>query len=164
MGLETLAIVGLVTSAVGAGFSAYGSIQQGKQAQREANYKAKVAKNEATVAKEKATFEADRKRARNRKIRGMQIAQAGKGGTTTSGSTRDIMFATDLDAELDVLTSLYTGDLRAAGQVSKANMLEQSGKFQKQMGYVQGTGTLLTGAGNVMTGTAMAGSEFGWFG
>lgn len=146
MGIETIALIAI---AAGGAVSAYSSIQQGKQQEKQYQYKAKVEKNKAMAERSAARLELDQKRRRTRMVKGKQATAAAKSGTTLSGSIKDIMFETSIDSELDQLATVYQSQTSSTSRFADARMFQQSGKFAKQQGYLNAASTILTTAGSM---------------
>ena len=139
--------VAMALSLAGSGFSAYGSIQQGKAAKKAAEYNAAVQRNQAIAARQKAEFDADRQR----QVAAAQRAQAragfAKGGVVMEGTPLLVLESSAEQAELDAQAILYGGDVQATGYEAQAGLSELEGKSAQQAGYIGAGTTLLTGAG-----------------
>lgn len=157
------------TSLIGTGISAYGQIQQGKAANREAMYQAKVQDNmaisegyAAIQEAQNAKREADTIRERN--IRGMadNIAAAARSGLTITGSVTDTLTDNAIQSEKDAALALYTGEMagynranRASGYRAQATLTRMSGANALRSSRIGAAGTVVSGlsraAGNVMS-------------
>ena len=152
---------GTVLAAVGAAFSAYSAIQQGKaqsanmkyQAQL-AEYNAKVAENDATLARQAAEADADTIDRRRRIALAQNTAQfAAQGVTIGEGTTLDVLGNTAAEYELERQNRLHQGELgqrsnliAAQQQRSNASGLLAQASQAKSAGYTSALGTLAKGA------------------
>lgn len=143
----TLLVTAAVLAVVGSGVSAYGMYAQGQSQKKMADYNAQVQNNNAVAARQEASFEADRIRERNTRLRGAQVAAASKSGLAISGSVGDVMYDSALSGELDALTAIYKGDSRSGNYLSQAEMSTYSGNAAVQSSYFNSGGTILGGLG-----------------
>jgi hypothetical protein len=165
-----LAAVSAATSAVGAGVSAYGALQQGRAAQREANYNARVQDNNAISAgyaaiqeQQNASREADAIREQRLRTLSSQRVAAAHSGISLTGSFNDLALDTSIQSEKDIQMALYKGQIGAYNQQgvaqnyrTQASLTRMAGANAKRSSYYQAAGTLLSGA-------AQAGSSYANF-
>lgn len=152
------AAISAASAVAGAGVSAYGMIQQGKSQQREANYNAAVADNNAISAgyaaiqeQQAAAREADTLREnRDRVLAGNRTAAAAS-GLMLSGSVVDVMGDSALQAEKEISMAYYRGDVSAQNSRNQASnfraqatMTRTAGVNAKRGAYFQSAGTLLS--------------------
>lgn len=112
MGIETLAIAGLVASVASAGMGAIGSMQQSQSQAAAARYQAAVAENARTVAEwqakdaeKRGQIAEDARRTKTRlQIGAQRAALASMGADINDGSNLDIIGDTASVGELDALT------------------------------------------------------------
>lgn len=128
--------IGTALGIAGAGFSAYSSIQQGKAASDAANYNAAVKTQQAKTENQQAAAKATEYATRTRqKVAGVR-AGAVQSGLETSGSVNDILTAVQEQGTLDMLTSLYDGNLRSQGLRMSAAQDRAEGAGAKRAGYL----------------------------
>jgi len=125
--------------------SAAGTIYQGQQAKKAANYNAAVREQDAIAAKKKAAFDADIHRDRVRQILSKQKAIIGASGLDMSGSPLLATLDTVQKGELDAMTILHGGDVQAARFRSDAVLSRMQGKSAQTSSYFQAGSTLLSG-------------------
>jgi len=151
-----LTIVSIAATVAAAGTAAYSSYAQGQYQKKAANYNAQVASNNALSSQQQASADAQRMRDRIRRIGGAQRAAQGKSGGTGGGSFADIAADTAIEGELDVLTTLYRGNVQAGGFRAESTLQRASGKNAATQGYynagAQIVGGVSTGVGNYYQG------------
>lgn len=135
----------LALLAVGTAFSAIGAIQQGQAANSAAKYNAAVAGQRATAAKQQAAADMDKKRRDTVRRLGSIRAAYGASGVTLEGSPLDVLAESAANAELDVLTIKYKGDLEATGYGNEATLETARGQQARTAGYMGAGAALLTG-------------------
>lgn len=164
----TMAIVAASASAAGAGVSAYGQIQAGRAAQREANYNAQVQDNNALSAGyaaiqegQAAAREADQIKEQRLRVLASQRVAGAHSGISLSGSFNDVMLDTSLQSEKDIQMALYKGRIGAYNQQgvaqnyrNQANLTRMAGANAKRSSYYQAAGTLLSGVAQAGAGYA----------
>ncbi|MFY1029148.1 hypothetical protein [Pseudomonas asiatica] len=142
MGIETAAMVALAASAT---YSAYSSIQQGKQAQLNADAQSDQAQIDADNAASAARVQAER-------IRKMGRSQAGEARAALAGSGVDVGEGTALNinqeiygnAEEDAVMTILNGEnQRQRGYTDAANM-SLYGKQQRAAANSQAVGSVLS--------------------
>lgn len=162
----TIAAVSAVTTLAGAGVSAYGQIQQGKAARREANYNAAVDENNAISAgyaaiqeTQAASREVEQLRETRLRNLGSQRAAAAHSGLTISGSVLDTMGDSALEIEKEIQMTKYRGrigayNLQQQGNNlrSRATMTRIAGKNAQSSSRYAAGGTLLSGASTAASG------------
>lgn len=112
MGIETLAIAGLVASVASAGMGAIGSMQQSQAQASAARYQAAVAENARTVAEwqakdaeKRGLIAEEQRRTKTRlQIGAQRSALASMGADINDGSNLDIIGDTAAVGEQDALT------------------------------------------------------------
>ena len=164
----TIATIATAAAAAGAGISAYGQVQQGKAAKREADYSAATQDNNAITAGyaaiqegQNAQREADQIREHRLRTIGSQRTAAAHSGLTLSGSVLDVMSDTSIQSEQDIQLALYRGQIGAYNQQgaatnfrNQATMTRMAGANAKRGAYFQAAGTLLSGIGQAAGGYA----------
>lgn len=134
----TLALIGTAVSAVGA-------IQQGRAAEKAANYNAAIADRNAVVATQQAAANEAAQRKIDRRRMGAMRAGYGASGVTSDGSVLDVLGDSIAEAELNALNIRYEGDLAAQGYGDSAASSRASGKDARTAGYMQAGSSLLLG-------------------
>lgn len=140
----TGAEVALVATLAGTAMSAVGAIQQGSAAKNAASFNAAVANNNAIAARQNAAASAKRQQREARLRAGANRAAMGASGVE-GGSAYDLLEDNAMEEELDRLTIIHQGDLRAAGLEASAGLLTAQGKAAKKAGLTSAAGTLLKG-------------------
>jgi|GEM_PF-3474197 len=147
---SALAIAAIATAVVGAGVSAAGSAQQGKNAANLANYNAQIAQNDAIAARQKAAFDAKALDREQRRFAGSQRASA----SATGGELLDMGDVFDMtaeDQEIDYLTTLYGGDMAARAAQQRATTARFEGAIAQSTAKGKAIGSLVTGAGSALS-------------
>jgi len=141
---------------VGAGISAYGSVQQGEMTSASLNIQADSLMQQAAEAERKGQFDAMRQQMMAGRKIGAAIAGYGASGVkATSGSVLDVINASHMNSELDRLNILHGADLKAINYQNQASMNRYGGASAKMGGYWRALGALTMGA----AGTDMAGGS-----
>lgn len=146
MGLETIALVSLAATAIGAGVSAYGSIQQANAQQEAAEYNAAVARNNAQASRDSVKFDISRARERQRRLRGSNIAKLSSGGFDLQSSS-DVLLDIELQQELDIMSMAYRGSIQANASESQATLFDREAGQARTAGLINATGSILSGVG-----------------
>lgn len=146
MAVGTVTAIALVASLAAAGVGAYSAIAQGQAAEDAAKFNAKVNENNAQAAANQAQFEAEQVRRRNVAILGRQKALFAKGGVTLSGSAEDLLYDSVVQGELNVLSTLYAGDVQAGYYRSRAQIGLFEGANARTAGYYGAASAVLSGA------------------
>jgi len=154
MAVETLGLIAVGLSAVGTGVAMYGAVQQANASEAAAKFNAGVARNNSLAARQQAAFDQEQLRNRHDRLRGMQIASGAKTGQTLSGTLLDVQYDSDLQAELDMLSVVYKGQVASGASTSQAGLFESEARSAKTSGYLNAGATLLTGAGSTASTTA----------
>lgn len=151
----------LAASVASAGVAAYSSIQQGKAAERAAEYNAKVDQINAAEAirqqdtvREQAAIDRRRLAAEMRGARGQAVASAAAMGLDPNfGSSADLVGDIEQGYRIDKSIinrneqeSIRALDMQAAGFKNQATLSIMEGKAAKQAGYLGAAGSLLQGA------------------
>lgn len=147
MAIGALGLISVGLTAVGTAVSMYGSIQQAKAQEDAAKFNAAVARNNAIAARNQVDFENQRIRDRQARLRGTQIATGLKQGRTYSGSLLDVIYDSELEAELDILANVYRGQVAAGNQLAQAELSRFEARSARSSGRLRAASTLLTGAG-----------------
>lgn len=140
----------IALAVVSAGIGGYSAYEQGKQAEDAANYQAQTAKNNSISARIQADYEADRTRAKYRQLRGAQTAAYTKNGVSIDGSVSDIFKDTNMQEDLDVMSTLYKGKQNILGEQAKAQLYAAQGKNAYNQGILNAAGSVASSAGSTV--------------
>lgn len=157
MGAALLPIA-IGASLLGTAVSMYGQYQAANAANKQADYQAKVAANNAATAEMEAKFaeqqgerNAEAQRRKTAIMIGAQRARMGASGAVVdSGSFLDLTLDTAKQGELDAMALLNEGKIQAwRSRVQGSNFMAQSNlyKSSKTSPFLAAGGTLLSGAG-----------------
>ena len=141
-GIATAASIGMAGMT---GLSAFGSMQQGKQAQQMGEYNAQVAQNQGIAAQQKATFDLNQQRRQASQAKGSQRAAMAATGGELLGM-QDVADMTATDLELQALGIRYGGQMDQSAAKQKATLARMEGSLAKKKAYGEAGKTLLTGA------------------
>lgn len=140
----------------GSAMTAYGQIQQGRAAEKAAEYNAEVANLQAKDAVNRGNIEAEKQRLKAQQVAGAQRAAMGASGAQVdSGSFADILVDTATTGEKDAQTIRTNAMRQAWGLETQADIDLYQGKQAKSAAYMAAGGTLLTSA-------ATAANRMGW--
>jgi hypothetical protein len=153
-----LAPIALGATLLGTAVSAYGQYSAAKAANKQADYQAKVAANNAATAEMEAKFaeqqgqrNAEAQRRKTAIMIGAQRARMGASGAVVdTGSFLDLTLDTARGGELDAMALLNEGKMQAwRSRVQGSNLMAQSNlyKSSKTNPFLAAGGTLLEGAG-----------------
>jgi hypothetical protein len=174
-----LMIVGTTAAVAGAGISAYGMIQQGKQQaasiSTESNYMASIDETNALRAgqagvqeQQAAQREVDDLREQKIRLLASQRAQAGGSGLTISGSVVDAMSDSSIQVEKEIQMARYRGEVSAYNYRNEAQDLYKSATFRRKFGATSASNALSSSrwsaAGTAIQGLGSAGFNFASFG
>jgi hypothetical protein len=147
-------------SVIGTGLRAFGQLQAGRAASQEAEFKSRIASNNAIIAGQNAQAELDKGRAERRDKQretsqriGLQRAQlAAQGFDVSQGSSIDILGDTAALGEFDALRIDADANNRARNFQfqqdnfnAEANLGSFASKNAKKAGLISAGGTLLGG-------------------
>ena len=137
-------------AAFGAVLSGGASIFGGIAGQKQANFEADIASQNAGIAQQQAAVEAGRtQRDRSRRLSALR-ASIGASGTTFSGSNLDALAEEAMEAEEARLTVLFGGEAKARQERLNADAARQRGRASLIGGVGHGVGNLLTGVGKAI--------------
>lgn len=148
----------------GGALQAVGSITGGIASSNAANYQAAIARNNAIIANQSATYaeKAGLAAAENQSRKGAQrlakikTSQAAAGVDISSESAADVQAGQRMTDQLDTETVLNNAELRAYGYraqaenfESEAQLSEMKGEQAKTAGYLGAAGSLLSSASSL---------------
>lgn len=171
-----IAAVGLITSLVGGGMTAYGQNAAGEASSSMMKYKAGVAQRNAQINRQNSDFaleagESEAKRSgltTGFTIARQKVAQSGSGFDVNSGSAADVRDATRDIGIVDQDTIRTNAGRRALGYRNRAGDLDSeagadimAGNNAKTAAGIASTGTLIGTAGSVASKWLQAGQVWG---
>ena len=153
MALTPAVTMGITMAATAASTAVgvYSSVQQGKNAQKQANYQAEVARRNQDLAEQQASAErmagyeeAQDTRRKAAQVIGAQRAAAGASGAVVDfGSNLDLQADTAAQAEIDALNAYnqkldnaYNAEINAWNYGQKAGAYNMQASASKQAGYL----------------------------
>jgi hypothetical protein len=144
MGIETALLVAAVA---GAGASAYGQIQQGKERDRAAVAQGQELSMQAGQEEDAADATAERyRRAAKAQVGEAQAALSASGVSSDEGSALRIQEQIIKDSESDALNTILSGERRGGTLSRQAEEVRRQGRSAKTAGYIGAAGTLLSTA------------------
>lgn len=139
-----------IATVAGTAMTAYSSVQQGKQAQKQGEFNAAVSSNNAIKAENRGVDKENAYRMQTQALRKEQEAQFGAANVQLgSGSAANILADTENLGEADALTIRNNAADEAANYRQDAEMSLYQGESAKQAGYMGAFSSALQGAGNV---------------
>ena len=148
----------MVLAVLAAGAMALGKIKAGNSAKAKSEYDAKVADRDAAVARDQANALALQQQRAARKTIGSMRAAYGAAGVTVDGSPLDVLEESAGQAELDRLTILHNGELKATGKQDSAVLSRFTGKSAQIEGYLDAVGSMFSSYGGKGMPTWFGGS------
>lgn len=126
---------------------AVGSIYAGGQAAAAAEGQANIAAQNARTAQLQSNAREDQQRRSSSLQLGEQRASAAQSGfDSSSGSFAELQGESAGNAELDALTTRYTGQLQSLSLQNEAAGLRKQASVSRTQGYINAFGTLAGGA------------------
>ena len=143
----------LVMGGISTGVSVYGQVQAGENAKDVADYNSEMQRRAALDAEQRGSADAADKRQETRRLIARQNAIMGAGGfDPNSGTNLSLMTETAGQGELDSLKIRYNAQRVGAGLNAQADLTTSQGNAARSAGYMNATGTLLSGASKAMSG------------
>ena len=136
---------------IGIGLSAVNQVASGIQSNIAGGQAMETAEAEAKSIRESGLTNERLRRIQTRKVIGMQIAEAGLGGSFT-GSDIEVLAQSVIEDELQGDINLYNAEVNAISVLNKGRVLKQQGR--------QGLVTGLLGAGATIAGGMYAAKQF----
>jgi len=140
-----LGIAGTAAPIIGIGsalLSATGTLASGAASEEVARYNARVNEIQASTAETQAATKYAELRNRSRQRVAQAAVAAAESGFQLSGSFKDLLEQTAQYGELDALSAIYEGNVRATGYRNSARAELAKGKQAKIASYI-GAGTKL---------------------
>ncbi len=142
----------------GTALSAFSQLQQGKAQAKALERSAEAAEKSAQLEQEAAAFNAEKHALSARQVIGATEAGFGAAGVeSTSGSVLAVMAASHINAEMDRLSIIYEGDIKAFGFRQQAALDRKAAKAAKAGGILSAFAT--AGAGAAQAGASSGGGS-----
>ena len=139
--------VATVVAVIGAGVSIYGQNEQKQAAKATANYKEKLARNEADAKEMQAHVESQQMQKNKQRLLAAQRAGFAKGGSVITEGTPLLLMAEQAgNAELDILNQQRNRGIEAASLRSEADLTSWSSKQASKAANIGMAGTAIGGA------------------
>ncbi len=161
-----------IAALVGAGISAYGTIEQGQATSNAASYQAAVAKNNQIIANQNASYaeQAGEAQATATSLKGaatgakIKAAQAANGIDVNTGSAVDVQASQREVSQLDTETVLNNAELQAYGYRANATNFQAEAGLEQQKAEQAPIGADLGAAGNLLSSASSIGGKWSGFG
>lgn len=151
--MPALPIITAAAAVIGAGVSAYSSIQSGNSQKKAANYNAEMERRKAQDALQIGAIEGAAKRDKARKIASQQAEGIAMSGVALdTGTPLALLTETAGLGELDSLRAVNNAQRQAYGFNASATLDEFSGNAASRTGILNGAGTFLGGASQAYYG------------
>lgn len=133
-------------SAIGAAVSVVSAIGSGMAQRDSAKYNAQVAENNAIAARQQATANAEAQQRDARLRIGQMEANYASSGVSLEGSPLEILEQSARNSEMDRLTILYGGELRAGNYGAEAQLNKSRASSAMTSGFIRAGSELMSGA------------------
>ena len=143
----TAAAIPAVLMATGATVSAGAAVYSGVQQKKAAEYNAKLSEQNAKAIDVQTREAIRRQREQNRAILSAQRASALTSGVAETGSTLLVAMENARNLERNVTDIATQGNAQQYAALNQATLSRMQGSAAMTSGLLQGTGTLLSGAG-----------------
>lgn len=143
----TAAAIPAIVMAAGATVSAGAAVYSGVQQKRAADYNAKMSEQNAKAIDVQTREAIRRQREQNRAILSAQRASALTSGVAETGSTLLVAMENARNLERNVTDIATQGNAQQYAALNQATLSRMQGSAAMTSGLLQGTGTLLSGAG-----------------
>ena len=131
---------------VGAGISAYGSVEQGKMTSDSLNTQAQNLRAQAAESEAQGAYNAQRQQIMAGAKIGSETASFGASGVkANSGSALDVIQASHQNAEMDRLNILHGADIKAINYSNQASMDQYGAESALKGGWMKAIGSLAQG-------------------
>ena len=138
-----------VAGIAGTGLSVVGAIQQGNAAKAAATYNSQVAQQNAQMAEDQAAVKASESYRQTRQKLAASRAASLQNGVSLDGTTGDVLDMGEKYGELDYLTAVYDGQVRATGLRNNAQLYTMEGKSAQNAGYIGAATRAFSGLSDV---------------
>lgn len=137
---------------------ALGSVYAGDQQRKSMNYAADVAKDNARSAALQGIAAEDAQRRINRMRLGEQRASAAQSGfDPSSGDFAALQVQSAANAELDALTTRYSGQMQSISLENEAAGTRENAKMANRQGYINAAGSVASSFAKYGGGTKIPG-------
>ena len=143
----TAAAIPAVVMAAGSAVSAGAAVYSGIQQKRAADYNAKMSEQNAKAIDVQTREAIRRQREQNRAILSAQRASALTSGVAETGSTLLVAMENARNLERNVTDIATQGNAQRYAAMNQATLSRFQGNAAMTSGILEGTGTLLSGAG-----------------
>ena len=143
----SVAAIPAIVMAAGATVSAGAAVYSGVQQKRAADYNAKMSEQNAKAIDVQTREAIRRQREQNRAILSAQRASALTSGVAETGSTLLVAMENARNLERNVTDIATQGNAQQYAALNQATLSRMQGSAAMTSGLLQGTGTLLSGAG-----------------
>jgi hypothetical protein len=143
----TAAAIPAVVMAVGSAVSAGAAVYSGIQQKRASDYNAKMSEQNAKAIDVQTREAIRRQREQNRAILSAQRASALTSGVAETGSTLLVAMENARNLERNVTDIATQGNAQRYAAMNQATLSRFQGNAAMTSGILEGTGTLLSGAG-----------------
>lgn len=131
----------------GTAISAVGAVSQANAQSAAAGYNAQLNQRNAVIAKQQTDAEVAQITRQSELAQGRMLAGFGASGLTTDGSALDALADSAAQAQLDIETVKYRGNLKAMGYHDNARLDEMAGDTAEKQGVLRAASEVLTGVG-----------------
>jgi len=146
--MTTVAIApAVIATAASAAVTAAGAVYSGIQQKRAADYNAKMSEQNAKAIDVQTREAIRRQREQNRAILSAQRASALTSGVAETGSTLLVAMENARNLERNVTDIATQGNAQRYAAMNQATLSRFQGNAAMTSGILEGTGTLLSGAG-----------------
>ena len=145
--MPAAAAVPAIVMAVGATVSAGAAVYSGIQQKKAADYNAKMSEQNAKAIDVQTREAIRRQREQNRAILSAQRASALTSGVAETGSTLLVAMENARNLERNVTDIATQGNAQRYAAMNQATLSRFQGNAAMTSGILEGTGTLLSGAG-----------------
>ena len=146
------AAIPVVVMAVGSAVSAGAAVYSGIQQKKAADYNAKMSEQNAKAIDVQTREAIRRQREQNRAILSAQRASALTSGVAETGSTLLVAMENARNLERNVTDIATQGNAQQYAALNQATLSRMQGRAYQTSGFLQGTGTLLSGGGEAWAG------------
>lgn len=143
-------LLGAAVSFAGAGYAGMAQMEAGKSQAALSEYNARVQEQQAEQLKSDSRIGANAQRRQGEMLKSKQRALYAKAGVTADGSPLLIQAEQAAIIEQSALDVERTGNVKAAYALSQAELDRMTGRAAKRAGKMQGTATILSGAGQFL--------------
>jgi hypothetical protein len=141
----TIALLGVLGTAVSAG----GALASGAQQQQMANMQAKAYEQQAQAEAQSSAFEAAQERKKQDLLQASARAAVGASGVAVAGSPTEVLAANAAQNQLDLKAIQYGSQLRQNSLTTQAAISKYSGKQAMAGGILKAGSGLVSGLSNL---------------